>query len=80
MVIKVYISCCGGDKSVAVVEKAMKLSGVQAQIEVVKDYAEIAKAGIISTPAIQVKEQVVVSGRVPKVQELADYLIKATAR
>lgn len=79
MVIKVYVSCCGADKTIAVVNEAVKQAGVDAQVEVVKDFAEIAKAGIISTPAIKVNDRLVVAGRVPKVQDMVGWLTTAAA-
>lgn len=79
MVIKVYVSCCGGDKAVAVVDEAVKQAGVDAQVEVVKDLAELAKAGVMSTPAIKVNDRLVVAGRVPKVQDMVGWLATAAA-
>jgi small redox-active disulfide protein 2 len=54
--------------------EAMNLAGVDADIEKVTDYAVIASYGIMSTPALVIDEQVVVSGRVPKVGELQTLL------
>ncbi len=80
MVIKVYVSCCGGDKAIAAVEEAVKQAGVEARVEIVKDLAEMAKAGIMSTPAIKIDDQLVVSGRVPKVPDLVSAMMNAAAR
>ncbi|MDT8900305.1 thioredoxin family protein [Anaeroselena agilis] len=74
MVVKVFLSCCGGDKVVEVVKEAVRLSGIEAQIETVSDFTEVAKAGIMSTPAIKINNRVIVSGRVPKVQDLVTAL------
>ncbi len=74
MIVKVYLSCCGGDKVVEVVKEAVRLAGVDAQIETVSDFMEVAKAGIMSTPAIKIDNKVVVSGRVPKVEDLVKFL------
>ncbi|MDH7601335.1 MAG: thioredoxin family protein [Armatimonadota bacterium] len=80
MVIKVYVSCCGADKAIAAVEEAVKQAGVEARVETVKDLAEMAKAGIMSTPAIKIDDQLVASGRVPKVAELVTWIMNAASR
>lgn len=77
MVIKLYLSCCGGDKAIAAVEAAVKQAGVEAQVQTVEDLADIARAGVMSTPAIQVDGRLVASGRVPKVADLARLLAEA---
>jgi len=79
MIIKVFVTCCGGDKAVAVVDEAVKQAGVDAQVEVVKDLAELAKAGVMSTPAIKVNDRLVVAGRVPKLQDMVGWLTTAAA-
>ena len=66
MVIKVYVSCCGGDKAVAAVEEALKQAKVEAQIEVVDDLKELMKAGVLSPPAIRINDRMVAGGRVPE--------------
>ncbi len=77
MVIKLYLSCCGGDKAIAAVDAAVKQAGIEAQVETVEDLAEIARAGVMSTPAIQIDGRLVASGRVPKVADLARLLSEA---
>lgn len=54
--------------------EALELSGIEASIEKVTDFGEIASYGIMSTPGLVIDEQVVVSGRVPKVDELRSLL------
>jgi len=80
MIIKVYVSCCGGDKAIAVVDEAMKQAGVEGQVEIVKDLAEMAKAGIMSTPAIKINDRLMGSGRIPKVSDLVSWLVEAAAK
>lgn len=48
--------------------------GLEATVEKVTDYADIAAYGIMRTPGLVVDEQVVVSGRVPKSAEIAQLL------
>ena len=56
--------------------EALRLSGVQATVEKVTDFAEIASYGIMSTPGLVIDEQVVVFGRVPKVDEIQEMLTR----
>lgn len=48
--------------------------GLEATIEKVTAYPDIAAYGILSTPGLVVDEQVLVSGRVPKSAEIAELL------
>jgi small redox-active disulfide protein 2 len=48
--------------------------GIDASIEKVTDFGDIASYGVMSTPALVVDEQVVMSGRVPSVDELETML------
>ena len=48
--------------------------GIDATVEKVTDYAEIASFGILSTPGLVVDGTVVVSGRVPRSAEIAALL------
>ena len=54
--------------------EAVNLLGLDAEIEKVTDYTAIAAYGVMSTPALVVDEQVVLTGRVPKVAELQTLL------
>lgn len=80
MVVKFYMSCCGGDKVLNVVNEAIRLSGIDAQVETVKDFGEIARAGVMSTPAIKVNNRLIASGRIPKLQDLVTLLANAAAK
>ncbi|PID97501.1 MAG: redox-active disulfide protein 2 [Actinobacteria bacterium] len=48
--------------------------GVDATIEKVANFADIAAYGIMSTPGLVVDEEVLVSGRVPRAEEIATLL------
>lgn len=54
--------------------KAVKNLGVDTQIEKVTDYTEIMGYGVLSTPGLVVNEKVLISGRVPKTQEIEELL------
>ena len=67
-----------GCKNCANLERATRQAvadlGLEATIEKVTDYTEIAGYGIMRTPGLVVDEQVLVSGRVPKAAEIAQLL------
>ncbi|HSN94811.1 MAG TPA: thioredoxin family protein [Anaerolineaceae bacterium] len=50
--------------------------GIVYNLEHVHDYVEIAKYGVMQTPALVVNEKVLVSGRVPTRSELKELLAK----
>ena len=54
--------------------EAVDKLGLDATIEKVTDYAAIAGYGIMRTPGLVVDEEVLVSGRVPKADEIAKLL------
>ena len=53
---------------------ALTASGVSASVEKITDFAEIASYGIMSTPGLVIDDVVVVSGRVPSVDEIRAFL------
>jgi len=53
---------------------ALARIGSEASVEMVTDYAAILGYGVMGTPALVVDEQVVLSGRVPEVEELDEIL------
>lgn len=57
-------------------QQAVANLGVEATIEKVTDYAQIAAYGVMSTPALVVDEQLVSSGKVLKAAEIAKLLNK----
>ncbi len=57
--------------------EAVELLGLHALIEKVTDYPSIAPYGVMSTPALVIDEQVIFSGRVPRVGELKTTLTGA---
>ena len=54
--------------------EALDQLGLDADVEKVTDYAAIAGYGVMKTPGLVVDEAVVVSGRVPAVDEIAAML------
>ncbi len=53
---------------------ALERLGVEASVTKVEDYADIASYGIMKTPGLVVNEKVLVSGRVPKPNDIAELL------
>jgi len=51
-------------------KKAVEETGVEAEIIKIEDMAEIAKAGIMSTPAIGIDGELKIKGRVASVEEI----------
>ena len=54
--------------------EALAALGLDATVESVTDYAEIAAAGVMKTPGLVVDDELVLSGKVPKVAELTQVL------
>ena len=55
-------------------EQALDSLGVDASVEHVTDYAEIAAYGVMSTPALVVDDRVVMAGRIPALTALRQAL------
>ena len=51
--------------------------GLEASVEKVTDYADIAGYGVMSTPALVVDEVVVLAGRVPTARQVRELLTAA---
>ena len=66
--------CASCEKAQKVVEAAIAAKGVKADIIKVKDFQEIAKPGIFSTPAVVVNGKVKCTGRVPKQSEVEEWI------
>ncbi len=71
MVIKILGSGCASCKKLQNnVTKAVKELGIEAVIEKVTDFKDIAAYGVMSTPALVVDEQVKIVGKVASVEEI----------
>ena len=66
--------CANCSKAEAVVKEAVVESGVAAEVAKVTDFAEMAKLGVLSTPAIVINGQIKCVGKVPKKQEVLEWL------
>ncbi|MCM8784581.1 MAG: thioredoxin family protein [Candidatus Omnitrophica bacterium] len=56
------------------VQEALKQLGLQAEVVHLYDMTEIAKRGIMFTPAVIVDGQVKISGKIPTVDEIKEVL------
>lgn len=56
------------------VQKALEQTSISADIEKVTDYVDIAKFGVMSTPALVFEDKVVSSGKLLSVDEIVDVL------
>lgn len=55
-------------------KQALAEEGIEAEIEKVEDMAEIAQAGIMSTPALGINGEVKVKGKVLTVEEIKNLI------
>lgn len=57
-----------------VVREVVAAAGMTAEVRHVTDYAEIASRGVMSTPGLVIDGVVVLAGRVPTRDQVADWL------
>ena len=75
MQIRVLGSGCANCRTLtARTTEAVAAAGIDATVDEVHDYAEIAACGVMTTPALDVDGHIVLAGRVPSVAELTDLL------
>lgn len=75
--IKILGTGCPNCKRVtALVEEAVKETGVDATIEKVEDIMDIMKYNVLSTPALVINEEIKIKGRVPSKSEVIELLTK----
>ncbi len=77
MIIKVLGPGCDNCRRLeAHTQQALTSLGMEAEVQKVTDFGEIAGYGVMKTPGLVVDEQVVVSGRVPTATEIASLLTR----
>jgi small redox-active disulfide protein 2 len=75
MIIKVLGGGCANcQKTKALVQEVVDEMGLNAQIQEVKDMADIMAYGVMSTPAVVIDEKVVHSGGVPTRDKMVNLL------
>jgi small redox-active disulfide protein 2 len=77
MDIKVLGTGCAKCKSLEMAtNQAVEESGIDAIVIKVENFLEIMKLGVMTTPALVIDGKVIVSGRVPSVAEIKEFLIR----
>jgi small redox-active disulfide protein 2 len=71
-------SRCG--KLYAEAEKAVAASGVAVELEKIEAIDDIAKYGVIMTPALVIDDEVKASGRIASASEIASWIATAAAK
>ncbi len=66
--------CASCEKAEQVVKEAVAEAGVAAEVEKVTDFAEMARLGVLSTPAVIIDGAVKCVGRVPTKKEVLQWL------
>ena len=66
--------CPKCNQTMNIVQEAISQSGTDAQVEKVDDIMKILEYDVMTTPAVVVDGEVRVRGRVPKVDEILDFL------
>lgn len=66
--------CANCTKLAALVDETLAELGRTDPVEKVTDYAEMARYGVMSTPALAVDGDVILAGRVPSRESLRDLL------
>ncbi len=80
MKITVYgTGCPKCTKTEEVAREAVRQLDIEAEIEKVKDIGEIARAGVLMTPALAIDGKVMMSGKVPEVAEVVSHIASALA-
>ena len=66
--------CPNCQKVAELVQSSVEELGVDAQVEKITDFQEIAKAGVLSTPAVVINGNVKCVGKVPSKNEILSWL------
>lgn len=81
MNIKVLGSGCANcNKLEALVMEVVSEMGIEATFEHVTDFAQIARYGVMSTPALVIDEEVKISGLVPSKAKVNEIVITELAK
>ena len=66
--------CANCNKAEKAVKEAGVEAGVEAQVEKITDFAEMARLGVLSTPAIVINGEIKCVGKVPSKNEIIAWL------
>lgn len=70
--------CANCERLEQVARAAVTACGVEAEFRKVKDYAEIAAYGVMTTPGLVINEKVVSTGKIPAQERIVEW-VKETA-
>jgi small redox-active disulfide protein 2 len=68
------MGCANCNKLYRNAVEAVKLSGKEVEVAKVEDIKKIMGYGVLSTPALVIDGMVKVAGKVPKVEEIKDWI------
>jgi len=68
------MGCANCNKLYQTALEAVKQSGKEIQVEKVEDIQKIMSYGVLSTPALAIDGVVKVSGKVPKVEQIKEWI------
>ena len=71
--------CANCQRLTSLTEQAIAELGIDAQVENVTDYSQIAAYGVMSTPALVLDERVLMAGRIPARSSLVELLANELA-
>jgi small redox-active disulfide protein 2 len=66
--------CARCHETERIVRNVLAELDIAAEVEKVSDYRAIAAAGVLATPAISIDGTIKVSGRIPRPEEVRDWL------
>ncbi len=66
--------CASCEKAERIVREAVAEAGVEAEVKKVTDFADMARLGVLSTPAVVIGGETKCVGRVPKKEEVLEWL------
>lgn len=66
--------CAKCNETAKIVQEAIAEAGIQAEFEKVSDFAEIARMGVFTTPAVAVNGTIKIVGKVPKKADVIAWL------
>ncbi len=66
--------CAKCNETAKIVQEAITETGLQAEFEKVSDFAEIARMGVFTTPAVAVNGAIKIVGKVPKKADVIAWL------
>jgi small redox-active disulfide protein 2 len=59
------------------VRHAVEQAGIEATVQKATDFVEMAKAGILMTPAVSINGTIKSAGRIPSEEEIRNWLVSA---